>query len=144
MTAEWHRINVISLMRNTWKNCNLENCVNLLSLLCHSAVCICQIMTHLELVDKLVSQLREMKHWNRPTLPKNCFNDLNTAVVGRTQRQNKLKKQAFVQQTWLCLVYQVWRGEVNYPYFYFKAIATNQDMSLIETCFYLRLYGVYF
>ena len=49
-------------------------------------------MTHMELVDKLVSQLREMKHWNRPTLPKNCFNDLNTAVVGRTQRQNKLKK----------------------------------------------------
>ena len=48
-----------------------------------------------------VSQLREMKHWNRPTLPKNYFNDLNTAVVGRTQRQNKLKKQAFVQQTWL-------------------------------------------
>ena len=53
MTAEWQRINVISLMWETWKNCNPAlqffhvshtreiTLHNLLSFCCHSPVCIC-------------------------------------------------------------------------------------------------------
>jgi hypothetical protein len=48
MTAEWQRINVISLMWDTWKNCNpgleffhVSHIREITLIRCHSAVCIC-------------------------------------------------------------------------------------------------------